>query len=104
MICKNVSRHCCKLARYAFFGEDVMRACTPLGMRDRPGLPRADMAKLKETMISQFPIYQRSPIDFEGVWEKCINALKQVINFDIINFCSYCYSILLFILWYLLYI
>ena len=76
----SAGRLCCKLARYAFFGEDVMRACTPLGMRDRPGLPSADMAKLKETMISQFPIYQRSPIDFEGVWEKCINALQQCCN------------------------
>ena len=32
----SAGRLCCKLARYAFFGEDVMRACTPLGMRDRP--------------------------------------------------------------------
>ena len=71
---------CCKLAHYAFFGEDVMRACTPIGMRDRQGLPSADMAKLKETMISQFPIYKRSPIDFEGLWEKCINALQQCCN------------------------
>ena len=76
----SAGRLCCKLVCYAFFGEDVMRACTPLGMRDRPGLPSADMAKLKETMISQFPIYQRSPIDFEGVWEKCINALQQCCN------------------------
>ena len=54
----SAGRLCCKLARYAFFGEDVMRACTP-GMRDRPGLPSADMAKLKETMISQFSIYKK---------------------------------------------
>ena len=44
----SAGRLCCKLARYAFFGEDVMRACTPLGMRDHPGLPSADMAKLKK--------------------------------------------------------
>ena len=54
-----------------------MWACTPLGMRDRPGLPSAELARLKETMINQFPLYKRSPIDFEGVWEKCINALQQ---------------------------
>ena len=76
----SAGRLCCKLARYAFFGEDVMRACTPLGMWGRPGLPSADMAKLKESMINQFPIYQRSPINFEGVWKKCINALQQCCN------------------------
>ena len=85
----SAGRLCCKLARYAFFGEDVMRACTPLGMRDRPGLPSADMAKLKEAMISQFQSTEEVP----SILRECgKNALMHcnnvVINFDIINFCS----------------
>ena len=81
----SAGRLCCKLARYAFF-EDVMRACTPLGMRDRPGLPSAELARLKETKINQFPLYIIKEV--LSILRECgENALMHcnntVINYDI---------------------
>ena len=70
----------CKLARLAFFGEDVMKACTPLGGRNLPGLPQREMAELKSTVMSCFPVYNCSPSEFEDVWEKCLTALQQSCN------------------------
>ena len=70
----------CKLARLAVFGEDVMKACTPLGGRNLPSLPQREMVELNTTLMSCFPVYNCSPSEFEDVWEKCLMALQQLCN------------------------
>ena len=67
----------CKLARLSFFGEDIMKAYTPLGGRNLPGLPQREMAELKATVMGCFPVYNRSLSEFEDVWEKFLTALQQ---------------------------
>ena len=66
-----------KLAKEAFFGEEVMRQCTPLGMRGLPALPKEELAHLKTTLIGLFPAYRRNPAEFEEVWECCIVSIQQ---------------------------
>ena len=43
------------------------RWCIPLGRRDLPQLPNKELAALKETVISVFPIYRRNPVKFEEI-------------------------------------
>jgi len=50
----------CRLARLAFFGEDVMKACTTLGARTLPTLPHAELESLKETPMKCFKVYNES--------------------------------------------
>ena len=40
----------CKLAREAYFGIDVMGKCTCNGSGDKPGLPKAKLLEVKETV------------------------------------------------------
>ena len=54
----------CKLAREAFFGEDVLRQCTPLVKRDLPPLLIEELAALKETLVEVFPLYHKNRAEF----------------------------------------
>ena len=67
----------CKLAQEAIFGKDVMKQCTPAGSRELPGLPVKELVELKKIMFQQFPQYRRSPVEFEPIWRKCIDAVQQ---------------------------
>ena len=40
-----------KLAKEAFFGENIMKQCTPLGERELPGLPTVELGTLKVPFI-----------------------------------------------------
>ena len=66
-----------KLARLAFFGDEVLVQCTPGGGRGVPGLPIAELNLLKEAMFGQFSQYWGNPSEFEGVWNNCFNAIGQ---------------------------
>ena len=65
----------CKLAREAYFGIDVMGKCTCNGSGDKPGLPKAELLELKETVRQTFPKYMGTH-EFEIVWSKCQTSLK----------------------------
>ena len=67
----------CKLAREAFFGEEVMVRCTAAGYGDRPGLPQAELLELKEVIRKHSPQYWASPHEFEILWSKCLEAISQ---------------------------
>ena len=43
-----------KLAKDAYFGEDVMVQCTVAGERDLPGLPLDELHQLKQALYMQF--------------------------------------------------
>ena len=66
-----------KLAREAYFGQDVMRKCTVRGSRGLPGLPSTELCQLKQTIFSVFPQYWPNPVEFEPVWVKCSAAIGQ---------------------------
>lgn len=67
----------CKLAREAFFGEEVMMKCTANGYGDRPGLPQAELLELKAVIRKHSPQYWSSPHEFEMLWCKCLEAISQ---------------------------
>ncbi len=67
-------RLACKVAKEALFDPDVMKLCTPIGSRDKPGLPAK---KFGEATVTQFPQYWKNPIEFEGTWKKCVEAVQQ---------------------------
>ena len=58
-----------KLAKEAFFGEDVLARCTVSGYRDLPALPLLELNGLKQALFNQFPNYWHTPEEFERVWE-----------------------------------
>ena len=66
-----------KLAREAYFGEEVMAQCTVMGCRDYPGLPSDELCSLKETIFGQFPAFWKNPVEFESVWVACVDAIGQ---------------------------
>ena len=66
-----------KLAKEAFFGEDVLIQCTVVGERDYPGLPVEELMQLKHAVFMQFPQIWNSPQEFEPLWKKCQASIGQ---------------------------
>ena len=60
-----------KLAREAFFGDDVLMQCIVAGEQDYPGLPEEELKQLKHALFMQFPRFWHSPQEFEPLWKKC---------------------------------
>ena len=56
-----------KLAKEAVFGEKIMKQCTPLGSRSLPGLPTAELNKLKEVLFRHSPQFWGNTAEFECV-------------------------------------
>ena len=67
-----------KLAKEAFFGDDVLVQCTVAGERDHPGLPEEKLMQLKHAIFMQFPRLWNSPQEFEPLWKKCQASIGQV--------------------------
>ena len=66
-----------KLAKESYFGEEVLAKCTVYGAREHPGLPTAELAELKQTMLRLFPQFWATPAQFETVWNTCITSINQ---------------------------
>lgn len=66
-----------KLAREAVFGAHVMKLCTPLGNRELPGLPIAELNFLKQTMLQQYPQFWQDVAQFDHTWKKCQCSIEQ---------------------------
>ena len=64
----------CKLAREAIFGEEILKRCTPKGNRN---LPSKELERLKRVMFTQYPQLWRTPVEFEPVWQRCLEAIQQ---------------------------
>ena len=54
-----------KLAREAFFGDQVLMKCTVAGKRDYPALPPEELRQLKHALYMRFPQYWQTPQEFE---------------------------------------
>ena len=66
-----------RIAREAVFGDYVLKQCTPLGSRDLPGLPLAELKEIKNIIFNLFPQYSNSQHEFESLWKKCIESIQQ---------------------------
>ena len=64
-----------KLARESFFGEEVMKRCTPQGKTEHDSLPDKELFQLKLYLKQLFPALSKA--DFEGYWKACSNAVGQ---------------------------
>ena len=67
-----------KLAKEAYFGEDIMRRCTVMGQRERPGLPPQILSELKKFLfgLDKFRDCWTDPALFEGHWAKCVDSIN----------------------------
>jgi hypothetical protein len=66
-----------KLTKEAIFGDEIMKKCTPVGVRDFPGLPIVELQVLKQAMYNKFPQYWQNPCEFEGIWSDCMSSIGQ---------------------------
>ena len=66
-----------KLAREAFFGDDVLSRCTVSGERAYPGLPVDKVNELKSAIFQQFPQYWTTKHEFEPLWKTCVESVGQ---------------------------
>ena len=58
-----------------YFGR--MRRCTSKGNRHLLGLPSKELDELLRVMFSQYPQFCTAPVEFEPVWQKCLEAVQQ---------------------------
>ena len=65
-----------KLAKESIFGEEVLTKCTVYGARDKPGLPIAELTRLKQAMFNLFSQFWQSPMQFEPVWNACLTSMQ----------------------------
>ena len=66
-----------KLAKEAYFAEEVMIRCTVSGKRQLPGLPLTELNQLKQKMFEQFPEFWNNAAEYEDVWAACVTSLNQ---------------------------
>lgn len=66
-----------KLARQAFFGDNLLKRCTPRGWQNMPALPQAELNMLKVTLFKQFPRFWSCPEEFEKKWAVAQEAIAQ---------------------------
>ena len=66
-----------KLAREAFFGDGVLKRCTPRGWNELPALPQAELNQLKATLFHQFPWFWTCPEEFAHKWTAAQESIAQ---------------------------
>lgn len=68
-----------KLASESFFGNEVLKKCTVMGLRDFPALPTKELNELKQVIFSLFPKYWNNVAEFEfKIWNLCSNSIGQL--------------------------
>ncbi len=71
-----------KLAREAFFGEDVMAKSTVCGTQGMIPLDPGKVAQLREVILSLFSQYACSPHFFAPIWKKCQDSINHAVGRD----------------------
>ena len=56
----------------------MMRKCTVMGQRERPGLPIKSLSKMKKFLfnLTFFKDCWTDPALFEGHWAKCVESIN----------------------------
>ena len=70
-----VSTLAVKLARDAFYGDDVLSKCTVAGEREFFALPVEELKELKTLVFQQ--CMGLTSTEFEAVWKDCVQAIGQ---------------------------
>ena len=65
-----------KLAREAYFGEQIMLKCTVYGSTNLESLPIEKVLQLKCNILLLLPEYACNPHMFEPIWRKCVDAIN----------------------------
>ena len=65
-----------RLSCESYFGKELLKKCTVIGCNDKPPLPKEKVAELKTKMLSLFPQFLSSPVEFEPIWTKCVAAIN----------------------------
>ncbi|MCG8624711.1 MAG: BEN domain-containing protein [Proteobacteria bacterium] len=78
----NIGRLATKLARFTYFGENVLAQSTVPGGVDKHPLNPVILLQMKNMLKGQFP--NESPTDFEIKWAKCVDSINRV--------CKYIYN------------
>ena len=67
-----------RLSCEAYFGKELLKKCTVIGCNNKPHLPREKVAELKSKILSLFPQFLSSPVEFEPtcIWTKCVAAIN----------------------------
>ena len=47
--------------------------------KDHAALPKDKAMELKKNMLSLHPLFISSPVEFEPIWTKCVNAIKHCV-------------------------
>lgn len=74
----SVSLLALRLAKEAFFGQDVLVRCTLKGARGRPSLPVRELGDLKVVLFGQCPSCWCNPEKFEVTWNSILDNLGQL--------------------------
>ena len=79
-----------KLAKEAFFGDEILIQCAVSGCRDLPALPVQKLTELKQMILMQFPKFWNSPQEFEQLWTRLvpINYAQDFCNYSLLLFLS----------------
>ena len=78
----NIGRLATKLARFTYFGENVLAQSTVPGGGDKHPLNPVILLQMKNMLKWQFP--NESPTDFELKWAKCVDSINRL--------CKYIYN------------
>ncbi len=65
-----------RLACESYFGKEVLKKCTVYGQKGNAALPKEKVMDLKKKMMSVLPQFISSPLEFEPIWTKCVNAIN----------------------------
>ena len=76
---ESIGRLVTKLARYTYFGEDVLSRSCVSGTTDKHPLDPQKLYEMKRFLKSKFP--QESPTEFETTWAKCIDSLNRLCSY-----------------------
>ena len=72
----NVGRMAVRLASESYFGKEVLKKSTVFGMHGNLPLPEDKVKTLKKKILSLHPKYIDTPVEFEPIWTKCVNAIN----------------------------
>uniref|UniRef100_A0A1X7UD07 BEN domain-containing protein n=1 Tax=Amphimedon queenslandica TaxID=400682 RepID=A0A1X7UD07_AMPQE len=65
-----------RLASEAYFGKEVLQKSTVYGQQSNTPLPEDKVRALKKKILSLHPNYVDTPVEFEPIWTKCVNAIN----------------------------
>ena len=65
-----------RLSCEAYFGNELLKQCTVVGCNNKPPLPKQNILELKSKLLSLFPQFIASPLEFEPLWSKCVGAIN----------------------------